>query len=203
MIRAALLVALVAAPALAQQYPSRGRMSAPAGYTAGQASSASETGWTADGGSTATTLRVASGGGGYSTDGGYLFTGPTAVEAIGITAGALICTATGELNSCWRRTAANRIDTPGNLLVTGDISTGASGDIVPGRHVLATGKITSGSSLTKGTITLAAGTGTATVTSGVKCVCGTETANPVSCAVVTTTLTCTGTGTELCNYVCL
>lgn len=57
---------------------------------------------------------------------------------------------------------------------------------------------------TKGTITLAAGTGTATVASGSICVCSDTTAiNAVRCAVSSTTLTATGTGTDVIAYHCL
>lgn len=68
---------------------------------------------------------------------------------------------------------------------------------------LVTGAFKSESAKVRGTITLAAGTGTATVLTGAKCVCGTETANAVRCSVAATTLTCTGTGTDACNYLCL
>lgn len=55
----------------------------------------------------------------------------------------------------------------------------------------------------QGTITLVAGSGTATVVSGVTCFCQDTTANAsVKCAVATTTLTATGTGTDVIAYVC-
>jgi hypothetical protein len=55
----------------------------------------------------------------------------------------------------------------------------------------------------KGTITLAAGTGTVTVASGSVCVCGNTSAlNAVQCAVSSTTLTATGTGTDVIAYSC-
>lgn len=57
---------------------------------------------------------------------------------------------------------------------------------------------------TKGTITLAAGTGTATVASGSICVCSDTTAiNAVQCSVTTTTLTANGAGTDVIAYHCL
>lgn len=57
---------------------------------------------------------------------------------------------------------------------------------------------------TKGTITLAAGVGTATVASGSICVCSDTTAiNAVQCSVTTTTLTANGTGTDVIAYHCL
>lgn len=55
-----------------------------------------------------------------------------------------------------------------------------------------------------GTITLAVGTGTATVLSGEICTCtDTTAANVVQCAVSSTTLTATGTGTDVIAYTCL
>ncbi len=55
----------------------------------------------------------------------------------------------------------------------------------------------------KGTITLVAGTGTATVSSGCVPACVDTTANAsVRCSVTTTTLTATGTGTDVIAYHC-
>lgn len=56
---------------------------------------------------------------------------------------------------------------------------------------------------TKGTITLAAGTGTATVSSGCTPTCSDTTAvNAVQCSVSGTTLTANGTGTDVISYHC-
>jgi len=55
----------------------------------------------------------------------------------------------------------------------------------------------------KGTKTLAAGTGTQTVLTGSQCVCTDTTANAsVKCVVSGTTLTFTGTGTDVIAYLC-
>lgn len=54
-----------------------------------------------------------------------------------------------------------------------------------------------------GTMTLVAGTQTATVTTGARCVCTDQTAaNAVRCSVATTTLTAVGTGTDVITYLC-
>lgn len=68
-----------------------------------------------------------------------------------------------------------------------------------------TGSVLTTSALTKGSKTLVAGSGTVTVLSGAKCVCSEETnqANGVKCSVSGTTLTITGTGTDVITYVCL
>jgi hypothetical protein len=68
-----------------------------------------------------------------------------------------------------------------------------------------TGSIKAGSTLSRGTITLASGTGTATVLSGAICACSrTDSATAVQCNVATTTLTATsGAGTGTVAYVCL
>ncbi len=64
--------------------------------------------------------------------------------------------------------------------------------------------LAAGATRTKGTITLAAGTGTATVTSGCVPACSDTTAvAAVRCAVSGTTLTATGTGTDVISYLCL
>jgi hypothetical protein len=56
----------------------------------------------------------------------------------------------------------------------------------------------------RGTITLSAGTGTVAVLSGQICACSDTTAvAAVKCAVSATTLTATGTGTDVIAYVCL
>lgn len=52
-------------------------------------------------------------------------------------------------------------------------------------------------------VTLSAGSGTATVSSGAFCVCSSTTANPAHCSVSGTTLTVTGTGTDVVNYICI
>jgi hypothetical protein len=65
------------------------------------------------------------------------------------------------------------------------------------------GDYRSTSSKTRGTITLVAGTGTATVQSGSVCTCVDTTANAsVRCAVSGTTLTATGTATDVIAYIC-
>jgi hypothetical protein len=73
-----------------------------------------------------------------------------------------------------------------------------------GTTITFAGPVKSAATETRGTITLAAGTGTATVLSGAICVCTDTTAlQPVQCAVVTTTLTATGTTTDVIAYICL
>ncbi len=70
----------------------------------------------------------------------------------------------------------------------------------------ATGRIVASSSTNKGTITLSGGgTGTATVTSGAKCVCSYSTVGIIVplCNVSGTTLTATGTASADMNYICL
>lgn len=55
-----------------------------------------------------------------------------------------------------------------------------------------------------GSITLSAGSGTATVGSAEHCVCTDTTANAsVKCAVASTTLTATGTGTDVISFLCV
>jgi hypothetical protein len=64
--------------------------------------------------------------------------------------------------------------------------------------------IIASSALNKGTVTLAAGTGTATVTSGSTCVVSetTDATKTVKGAVSSTTLTITGTGSDVIAYIC-
>lgn len=61
------------------------------------------------------------------------------------------------------------------------------------------------SALNKGTVTLSSGTGTATVTSGATCVVSetTDATKTVKGAVSGTTLTITGTGSDVIAYICL
>lgn len=60
------------------------------------------------------------------------------------------------------------------------------------------------STKTRGVIVLTAGTGTVTVNAGAVCVCSSQTANPARCPDVSgTILTCNGTGTDRCSYVCI
>ena len=60
-----------------------------------------------------------------------------------------------------------------------------------------------GGAKNKGTLTLVAGTKTATVESGATCVCSDNTAkNAVSCPVSGTTVTANGTGTDVIAYIC-
>jgi hypothetical protein len=73
-----------------------------------------------------------------------------------------------------------------------------------GVGIYAAGRIHSASTTSVGSITLSAGSGTATTFSGAKCVCTDTTANAsVKCAVSGTTLTATGTTTDVIAYVCL
>lgn len=54
-----------------------------------------------------------------------------------------------------------------------------------------------------GTITLAAGSGSATVTAGARCVCQDTTASAlVRCSVAATTLSASGTGSDVISYFC-
>ncbi|MFA5931797.1 MAG: hypothetical protein WC793_00250 [Candidatus Paceibacterota bacterium] len=67
------------------------------------------------------------------------------------------------------------------------------------------GKITASNAMNKGTVALSAGTATVTVVSGAVCVVSetTTATNGVKGAVVGTTLTITGTGTDTIAYICL
>lgn len=95
------------------------------------------------------------------------------------------------------------IDTTGAALTTGALLV-LKNNTSEVASVKSDGAITTSSTKTKGTITLAAGTGTATVLSGAVCVCSDTTAvNAVKCAVASTTLTATGTGTDVIAYICL
>ncbi len=68
------------------------------------------------------------------------------------------------------------------------------------------GGVQASSTLTRGLITLSTGTGTATVLSGAICTCGLNTSAGTAapkCSVAATTLTATGTGSDVISYVCL
>jgi len=80
---------------------------------------------------------------------------------------------------------------------------GAQLEVVSALNV--TSSIKAGSTLSRGTITLSSGTGTATVLSGAVCACSrTDSATAVQCNVATTTLTATsGASTGTVAYVCL
>jgi hypothetical protein len=78
------------------------------------------------------------------------------------------------------------------------LSVDAEGDVV------VAGALSVSGSTSRGTITLSGGSGTATVFSGAICVCTDTTANnSVKCAVSGTTLTATGTTTDVIAYHCL
>lgn len=77
--------------------------------------------------------------------------------------------------------------------------------VTTGGDMTVTGGIKSNSTLSRGTISLSGGTGTATVLSGAVCVCSrTDSEAAVQCAVASTTLTATsGASTGTVAYVCL
>ncbi len=94
---------LVSGLAMAQG-PARERLSAPASSgsgTAGDSTSGVAAGWTADGGATGTILRVESGGGGISTDGGVTICQASNASCASLTGGAsssVTLTGSGGLN---------------------------------------------------------------------------------------------------------
>lgn len=65
--------------------------------------------------------------------------------------------------------------------------------------------LAAGATKSRGSIALSVGTGTATVRSGAVCVCSetTDATKTLKCAVSGTTLTATGNGSDVINYICL
>lgn len=54
-----------------------------------------------------------------------------------------------------------------------------------------------------GSVTLSGGNGSAPVAAGATCVCSSTTANPARCSLAASTLTVTGTGSDVVTYICL
>ncbi len=99
--------------------------------------------------------------------------------------GALLNFSAGDSSAYMRRSATDTIEVAGKLSVVG--------------------AVIAGSALNKGAVTLSGGTGTATVTSGAVCVCSLNTSAGTAapkCSVTSTTLTVTGSGTDVINYHC-
>ena len=104
-------------------------------------------------------------------------------------------------NSTAQFTNAGRTVSLGMSLGTGNSS--ASHQFTAA-SLVSSSTIKAASTATRGTVTLSGGAGSVTVLSGAYCVCSsTNSLNPAQCAVTSTTLNITGTGTDVIAYVCL